>query len=159
LLTGRKISAPLRSQNCDDELTTRVNYNIQGTGQGIMDIIMTTTRIFATMFEIPYNMAHFIHDELFMETHFMDRKNFCYISQLAHLFSKALLCHKVGLECMPQNDMWFKTIEIDTHLRKSPNDLTITPSNREIVEQGWSVKAEECIPEDWLKDLILNTAF
>lgn len=158
LLTGRKISAPLLAQNCDDELTTRVNFNIQGTGQGIMDIILTSTRIFATMFEIPYNLAHFIHDELFQECHFMDRKNMCYISQLSHLIAKALLCNKVGLECMPQNDMWFKTIEIDTHLRKSPSDLTITPSNRKIVEPGWSVTASECMPEDWLRDFILSTS-
>jgi hypothetical protein len=156
LLTGRKISAPLLSQNCDDELTTRVNYNIQGTGQGIMDTILTLTRIFATMFKIPYHVAHFIHDELAMETHFMDRKNFLYISQVAHLMTKSLLCHKIGLETMPQNDMWFKTIELDTHLRKDPNDLTITPSNREIVPPGWSVKAKDCMPEDWLRDLILN---
>lgn len=110
------------------------------------------------MFEIPYNLAHFIHDELFQECHFMDRKNMCYISQLSHLIAKALLCNKVGLECMPQNDMWFKTIEIDTHLRKSPSDLTITPSNRKIVEPGWSVTASECMPEDWLRDFILSTS-
>jgi hypothetical protein len=157
LLTGRKISAPLLAQNCDDELTTRVNFNIQGTGQGIMDVILTSTRIFATMFKIPYHLAHFIHDELFMETHFMNRKNMCYISQLSHLIAKALLCNKVGLECMPQNDMWFKSIEIDTHLRKSPSDLTITPSNRKIVKPGWSVTAKECMPEDWLRDYILST--
>jgi hypothetical protein len=157
LLTGRKISAPLLAQNCDDELTTRVNYNIQGTGQGIMDILLTSTRIFATMFEIPYHTAHFIHDELFMECHFVDRKNFAYISQLSHLIAKSLLCHKIGLETMPQNDMWFKTIEFDTHLRKDPNDLTITPSNRKIVPPGWSVKAKDCTPEDWLRDFILTT--
>lgn len=156
LLTRRKISAPLLSQNCDDELTTRVNFNIQGTGQGIMDILLTSTRIFATMFDIPYHLAHFIHDELFMECHYMDRKNFAYISQLSHLIAKALLCNKIGLETMPQNDMWFKTIEIDTHLRKDPKDLTITPSNRKIVKPGWSVKAKDCMPEDWLRDLIMS---
>lgn len=62
LLTGRIISDPLNAKNCQDELTTRVNFSIQGTGQGLVDICSIVVRYMSETFDIPLNYCFMIHD-------------------------------------------------------------------------------------------------
>lgn len=140
LLTGCRISAPLDARNCEqkfyyagrdwsaNELTTRANFTIQGGGQGLIDICLITIRYFATKFDIPYNFVFFVHDQIEFETTYEYAQDLRYLMQLGHLFSKALMYYRFGCHGMPINKMYFRSIETDTILRKSPYDPCVTPS-------------------------------
>lgn len=140
LLTGCKISAPLDARNCEQkfyfggqeysssELTTRANFTIQGGGQGLIDVCLIVIRFFASYFEIPYNFIFFVHDQIEFECPVEYAQDFSYLMQLGHLFSKALMYYKFGCQGMPLNKMYFRSVERDTILRKSPMDPCVTPS-------------------------------
>lgn len=138
-LTYRPISAPLDAKAADwvnnegkkvsVELTTRVNYSIQGTGQGLIDICMIMCRILANEHEILFNPCILIHDEFHADTLTEHAKDFAWIFQVSHFFSKALMYKRFGVQGMPLNKMWFESVELDTYLRKTPKDAGVTPSN------------------------------
>lgn len=154
LLTGRTISDPLNAYYCDSEMTTRVNFSIQGTGQGLIDICSIVTRYMATKFEIPYNYCFLIHDDYAIDTLDEFSNTMAYFMQIGHLFSKALLYHKFGAECMPLNKMFFETVEQDKYLRKSPMLPYFTPTQTEAIPLGKVVKAKDCLPLPEILDRI-----
>lgn len=138
-LTYRPISAPLDAKNAcwvneegkkiNSELTTRANYSIQGTGQGLIDICMIVCRILGNEFNVPFNPGIVIHDEFHADTLEETGQDFAWIFQVAHFFSKALMYERFGVNNMPINKMWFESVEVDTFLRKTPKDAGVTPSN------------------------------
>lgn len=146
LLTGRIISDPLNARNNKSDLTTRVNFSIQGTGQGLVDICTIVTRYLAAKFEVPYNYCFLIHDEIHHDVEEQFGSTMGYFMQIGHLFSKALMYHKFGVRCMPLNKMFFETVEEDKYLRKSPMMSYLTPTNLEPIPLGKITKASECLP-------------
>jgi hypothetical protein len=74
--------------------------------------------------------------------------------QIGHLFSKAIMYKRIGVNGFPVDKMWFQTVEADYCLRKTPLDtknLThqcITPTQQEPMEPGFIFDAKDCLPSD-----------
>lgn len=74
--------------------------------------------------------------------------------QIGHLFSKALMYHKFGAECMPKNKMFFETVEGDRVLRKTPLSPYFTPTQTEPIPLGYIRKAKDCLPHPHILERI-----
>lgn len=147
IILGRKISKALQQRYIDkDFMTTRVNFNIQQTGQELVNINLVTMRILSKKYSIPLQLCYLIHDDIKILSELNHVKNTAWLLQIGHLFSKAMMYHAFGLNTIPLNQMWFSTVEVDTHLRKSIKDKSVTPSNSEPLVDGIALKAKDCIP-------------
>jgi DNA polymerase gamma 1 len=147
-LSGRPISKPLRAEVTSEDLTTRINFNIQGTGQSLVDCFLLILRELATKLGIPYQIAFMIHDQVIVETHKDYVKDMVWLFQICHLCSKAIMYKRFGIHGMPAKKMFFSGIEVDHVLRKSPTSNCITPTNQEPIPLGYAVKPEDCTPTD-----------
>jgi DNA polymerase gamma 1 len=143
----REIPKPLQERYCGrDFMTTRFNYNIQQTGQELVNICLVTVGILAKKFNIPYNLAFLVHDEIHIECHKDNQYDMAWMMQIGHLFSKVMLYYSFNINTFPQNGMWFESVELDHTLRKSPKDEGITPSKSEATSPGFALGAERCKP-------------
>lgn len=151
----KAISIPLQARYVGkDFMTTRFNFNIQQTGQELVNICLITCRILSKLFDIPYQVAYIIHDEVHIESHMNHVQDVAWIMQLGHMFSKAMLYHSLKVASMPQNNMWFDTVEVDYKLRKSVDDVGVTPSNPIPNHPGYALKAKDCLPSARVMGLI-----
>jgi DNA polymerase gamma 1 len=143
----RAIPKPLQERYCGrDFMTTRFNFNIQETGQELVNICLVTVRILSQVFGIPYNIAMLVHDEIHLECENNVRGDIAWMMQIGHLFSKVLLYHEFKINTFPQNGIWFESVEFDHSFRKSPTDPGVTPSNPKANTAGFVCKAKDCTP-------------
>jgi len=159
----RQITKPLQARYVDkDFLTTRFNFNIQETGQELVNINLVTVRVLSNMLGIKYNISTLVHDEL----HFSvennapeDIQDFKWVFQLGHLFSKAMLYNALNINCMPAQQQFFESIEVDNTFRKSIKDKGLTPSNPDNpTPEGKAFKAKDCYPSERTLKLIKTYA-
>lgn len=153
ILTGQEISEPLLERNIGKEcLTTRINFNIQALGQTLINIWLMTFRKLAEIFNIQYQFAFFIHDQVVIDAYKEDEKDICYMFQIAHLVSKAFLYKKLGVEAIPVNKMYFSAVDIERRL-KDPFATCKTPTC-EGLPLGRQVKAIDCLPSERVMQIL-----
>ena len=103
------------------------------------------------MLGIKYNIATICHDEIHHNVEMNspeDLQDFKWVFQLSHLFSKAMLYDALDINCMPEQQQFFETVEQDTYFRKSIKDKGLTPSNDIASPDGKAYKASDCYPSE-----------
>lgn len=159
LVSGRKISAPLRAEVCNEEMTTRVNFNIQPTGQTLVDICLMVMRYLAKELGIEYHFAFMIHDQVIFESHKEHSQDVRWMMQIGHLVSKAVMYERLGVQGFPIDKMYFKTIEEDYTLRKAPDGKCVTPTQTEEMLPGKIIDMSECVPSERVLNLLNTRVF
>jgi hypothetical protein len=113
----------------NDFKTGRINWTIQASGAEILSIILTATHWLASEFKVPYRFILSIHDECWFMAPEKYAAQFAVVFQIAHLYTWALFSHSVGIPEMPLSRAFFSSVAIDSRVRKSPKEKTVTPSN------------------------------
>jgi len=157
---GTKISTALRPAAVGDDFNTgRINWSIQASGSEMLSIILTATHWLCRKYKIPAQFIISIHDELAFMVPDKYAEQFAVIFQMAHLYSWAKLQAAMDMPDVPLSRAYFSGVAIDTRLRKSPDESTVTPSNPEgakepdgkeysmndMAELGWVEKLEKRI--------------
>jgi len=138
---GTKISTAMRPAAVGNDFkTARVNWTIQASGAEILSIILTATHWLAEEFKVPYRFALSIHDEMWFMAPEKYAEQFAVVFQLAHLYTWSLFSHSVGVPDMPLSRAFFSSVAIDTRVRKSPKESTVTPSNPQGAEESSGVE-------------------
>jgi DNA mitochondrial polymerase exonuclease domain len=151
----RAISAALQKRYCGgDFATTRFNFNIQQTGQELVNTCLVVMRILQTMIKqqqnlyIPYHTMNVVHDQCLFETPKTHAKDGTWLFQMGHAFSKCMFYDAIGIKQIPITGLLLDTIEIDQIWRKSPKDKGITPSKTTpSLPLGFAVDAKQCSPK------------
>jgi hypothetical protein len=127
---GTKISTALRPAVVGDDFSTsRTNWTIQASGSEILATILTATHWLAEEFKIPVRFIISIHDEVWFMTPDKYAEQFAVMYQIAHLYTWARFHAAVDLPDLPLSRAFFSSVAIDTRIRKSPKEKTVTPSN------------------------------
>jgi hypothetical protein len=127
---GTKISTAMRPAAVGNDFKTgRINWTIQASGAEILSIILTATHWLASEFKVPYRFILSIHDECWFMAPEKYAAQFAVVFQIAHLYTWALFSHSVGIPEMPLSRAFFSSVAIDSRVRKSPKEKTVTPSN------------------------------
>lgn len=128
-------------------MTSRVNWVVQSSGVDYLHLLLVLTRWLMSALctkalkpddadakkeykeeGIPARLLLTIHDEvrfLVKETH---KLRACFALQLANLFTRAFFAHRLGINDLPWGVAFFSGVDIDTVLRKDPQQPIITPT-------------------------------
>jgi DNA polymerase gamma 1 len=155
-MSNRPISDALQVHINHQSMTSCLNFNIQGSGQDMAGAVLIITRILAKRFNIPYQVAFMIHDQLIFEVSEEQKQDFLWIFQTAHMLSKSLFYQRLGVKAYPAKFMYFETVEMDTVLRKSPLKDCVTPTNKNPIPLGQVVKAKDCMPTERIIQFLEN---
>lgn len=153
---NRNISVALQKRYCGKEFaTTRFNFNIQQTGQEMINTCLVVKRILQTIIHqqqgkyIPYHTMNMVHDQCLFEYHKMHFKNGMWLFQIGHMFSKCIFYSRIGIEQVPITGLFLDTIELDHIWRKDPAEEGVTPSKlKPSLPLGAVVLANKCVPKD-----------
>ena len=127
---GTKISTAMRPSAVGDDFKTgRVNWTIQSSGAEILSIMLTSVHWLAREYKIPCRFIISIHDEVWFMTPEKYAKQFAVLFQLAHMYTWSLFHSQVGMPELPLSRAFFSSVAIDTKIRKSPKECTVSPSN------------------------------
>jgi hypothetical protein len=152
---GRSISVALQKRYCGkDFATTRFNFNIQQTGQEMINTCLVVKRILQTIIHeqqgvyIPYHTMNMVHDQCLFEYHKDYFKNGMWLFQIGHMFSKCIFYSRIGIEQVPITGLFLDTIELDHIWRKDPAEEGVTPSkSKPSLPLGAVVPANQCMPK------------
>jgi DNA polymerase gamma 1 len=113
----------------DDFKTGRVNWTIQSSGAEILSIMLTAVHWLTEEYKIPARFILSIHDEIWFMTPERYAEQFAVLFQIAHMYTWSLFHSAVGIPDLPLSRAYFSSVAIDTRLRKSPKEKTVTLSN------------------------------
>jgi DNA polymerase gamma 1 len=80
-------------------------------------------------FKIPARFVISIHDEIHWMVPEKHAEIFAVLYQMAHVYTWALFHQRVNLPDLPLSRAFFSSVAIDSRIRKSPHEKTVTPSN------------------------------
>ena len=127
---GTKISTAMRPAAVGDDFKTgRVNWTIQSSGAEILSIMLTAVHWLAEEYKIPCRFVLSIHDEIWFMTPERYAEQFAVLFQIAHVYTWSLFHSAVEIPELPLSRAYFSSVAIDTRLRKSPKESTVTLSN------------------------------
>jgi DNA polymerase gamma 1 len=127
---GTKISTAMRPAAVGTEFRTgRTNWAIQASGAEILSITLTAVAWLAEEYKIPYRFIISIHDELHFMTPERYATQFAVLFQIAHLYTWANFHSAMDIPELPLSRAFFSSVAIDSRIRKSPKECTVTPSN------------------------------
>jgi DNA polymerase gamma 1 len=127
---GTKISTAMRPSAVGNDFKTgRVNWTIQSSGAEILSIFLTSVHWLAAEYKIPARFILSIHDEIWFMTPDRYAEQFAVLFQIAHMYTWSLFQSSVDIPELPLSRAYFSSVAIDTRIRKSPKERTVTPSN------------------------------
>ena len=127
---GTKISTALRPSAVGTDFHTgRINWTIQSSGAEMLAILLTATHWLARRFKIPAQFILSIHDETWFMVPEKYAEQFAVAFQMAHLYSWARFQSACGMPDVPLSRAYFSGVAIDSRLRKTTSECTVTPSN------------------------------
>ena len=153
---GTKISTALRPEVVDRDFHTgRVNWTIQAAGSEILALFLLASHWLAKEFDIPLQFIISIHDEIWFMVPEQYANRFAVLMQMAHLLTWARFHQGCNLNDVPLTRAYFSDVAIDTRLRKTPTESTVTLSNPSGSEElpGKSYTMLEMASQGWIKTL------
>lgn len=127
---GTKISTAMRPSAVGDDFKTgRVNWTIQSSGAEILSIMLTAVHWLSEEYKIPCRFIISIHDEVWFMTPEKYSQQFAVLFQIAHMYTWSLFHSRVGIPELPLSRSYFSSVAIDSKIRKSPRESTVSPSN------------------------------
>jgi len=138
---GTKISTALRPAVVgDDFATSRTNWTIQASGSEILATILVATHWLMREFKVEARFVISIHDEIHWMVPDKHAEIFAVLYQIAHMYTWSLFHNQVNLPDLPLSRAFFSSVAIDSRIRKSPNEKTVTPSNPQGVDEPAGVE-------------------
>lgn len=128
-LSTKISTAMLPSVVGSDFKTGRTNWTIQASGAEILSIMLTAVHWLAREYKMPCRFALSIHDEIWFMTPDRYAEQFAVLFQIAHMYTWSLFQEAVDIPELPLSRAYFSGVAIDTRLRKSPTEKTVTPSH------------------------------
>lgn len=127
---GTKISTALRPSSVGSDFAGgRMNWTIQSSGAECLAIFLTAVQWLADEYKIPCRFVLSIHDEVWFMTPDKYAEQFAVLFQIAHMYTWSLFQSAVGIPELPLSRAYFSSVAIDSRIRKSPKECTVTPSN------------------------------
>lgn len=128
---------------------TRVNWVIQSSGVDFRDLLVLYVRYLFDRLGIRGRLLMTIHDEIRTLVHKEDIMLATYALQIAHLLTRAAFIDQLDLDCIPAGVAWFSEVDVDWVLRKNPADPCLTPSQKEPLAPGITIRPKDLLTASW----------
>jgi DNA polymerase gamma 1 len=113
----------------EDFLTSRVNCVVQASGVDFLHLMLTALEYLCSEHNVKARFMISIHDEIRYICPEADCYKLAYCFQIAHIWTRAFICHKWGFSSIPNSVAWFSQVDIDHCLRKEPTACQKTLTN------------------------------
>ncbi|VEU23173.1 DEKNAAC104059 [Brettanomyces naardenensis] len=153
---GAGITAALQRKNLKSNtlLPSRLNWAIQSSGVDYLHLLLVSVEYLSKVYKIPARLCLTVHDEIRYLTKWEDRYKLGMILQIANLWTRAMFCHQVGIDDVPQGCAFFSAVDFDHVIRKEVNMDCITPSNETAIDHGESLDIYELLAKREVQELL-----
>lgn len=142
--------------NANSFLPSRINWAIQSSGVDYLHLLLVSMEFLCKYYAIDARLAITVHDEVRFMTKWEHRYKCAMALQIANLWTRAMFCHQVGIDDVPQSCAFFSAVDIDWVLRKEVNFECVTPSSPNKLPCGESLDINELLQMEEVK-LMLAT--
>lgn len=136
-------SIPKTLRGTTDFTTTRNNWVVQSSGRDFLDAFVSFVDIITNNLKVDMKLFMTVHDSIHFLVPEGQEEKASYVVAMAHLFAWSLVIQKMGLKTLPKALMYPESIDVDTMVRKNPQDPCITGSKDWPSEPGYSLSAED----------------
>jgi DNA polymerase gamma 1 len=141
-ITQALMKSNLRKTNF---LTSRVNWSIQSSGVDYLHLLIVSMDYLIRTYGIRARLSLTVHDEIRYLVKEEDVYKASLALQISNLWTRAMFCHQLGIENVPQSCAFFSLIDIDHVLRKEVDLDCVTPSNPTPIPPGEAIDIESLL--------------
>ncbi len=155
---GAGITAALKKRflNANTFMPSRVNWAIQSSGVDYLHLILTSVEYLCKVYGIQARLCLTVHDEARYITRLEDRYKMAMVMQIANVWTRAMFCHQVGIDDIPQCCAFFSAVDIDRVIRKEVNMDCITPSNGTAIPHGESLDVYQILAKPEVREMLAH---
>lgn len=140
---GASITQALLKENLKQTtfLTSRINWTIQSSGVDYLHLLIASMDHLCSTYNIDARLSITVHDEIRYLVKDEDVTRAALALQISNLWTRAMFCHQLGFDNVPQSVAFFSLIDIDHVLRKEVDLDCVTPSNPDPIPAGeaWTI--------------------
>lgn len=153
---GAGITAALKKRNLNRNtfLPSRMNWTIQSSGVDYLHLIMSSVEYLCQVYKVPARLCMTVHDEVRYLCSIEDKYKLGMIMQIANLWTRAMFCHQVGLEDLPQGCAFFSAVDFDHVIRKEVDMDCITPTSQKPIEHGESLDIYQLLDKPEVQQML-----
>ncbi|KAF5400151.1 hypothetical protein PHET_06648 [Paragonimus heterotremus] len=123
----------------EDFLPSRINWVVQSSAVDYLHCMLLVMSWLIRMYRLPARLCISIHDEVRYLCRTDAANRVALALQISNLLTRAFFAYQLGMRDLPESVAFFSSVEIDTCLRKNPEDDCITPSNPDGVQKTYNV--------------------
>lgn len=141
-ITQALMKSNLRKSNF---LTSRVNWSIQSSGVDYLHLLIVSMDYLIRTYGIQARLSLTVHDEIRYLVKEEDSLKAALALQISNLWTRAMFCHRLGIDNVPQSCAFFSLVDIDNVLRKEVDLDCVTPSNSTPIPPGEAIDIESLL--------------
>ncbi|KER31053.1 hypothetical protein T265_02616 [Opisthorchis viverrini] len=123
----------------EDFLPSRINWVVQSSAVDYLHCMLLVMGWLIQKYSLPARLCISIHDEVRYLCRQDAADRVALALQISNLFTRAFFAYQLGMRDLPESVAFFSSVEIDTCLRKNPDDDCITPSNPDGLQKTYGI--------------------
>ncbi|TPP57846.1 DNA polymerase subunit gamma-1, partial [Fasciola gigantica] len=112
----------------EDFLPSRINWVVQSSAVDYLHCMLVIMGWLIQLYQLPARLCISIHDEVRYICRRDAADRVALALQISNLFTRCLFAYQLGMRDLPESVAYFSSVEVDTCLRKNPDDDCVTPS-------------------------------
>ncbi|OWB54568.1 hypothetical protein B5S28_g418 [[Candida] boidinii] len=153
---GAGITSALQKNNLNSNtfLPSRINWAIQSSGVDYLHLLLVSMSYLTKIYNIDARLCITVHDEIRYLVKEEDQYKVAMLLQISNLWTRAMFCHQLGIDEVPQTCAFFSAVDIDHVLRKEVDLDCITPSHPNPIPHGESLDIYQLLEKPEIQEFL-----
>lgn len=153
---GAGITSALQKNNLNSNtfLPSRINWAIQSSGVDYLHLLLVSMSYLTKIYNIDARLCITVHDEIRYLVKEEDQYKVAMLLQISNLWTRAMFCHQLGIDEVPQTCAFFSAVDIDHVLRKEVDLDCITPSHPNAIPHGESLDIYQLLEKPEIQEFL-----
>ncbi|ODV82901.1 hypothetical protein CANARDRAFT_30469 [[Candida] arabinofermentans NRRL YB-2248] len=143
-----------KSLKSNSFLPSRINWAIQSSGVDYLHLLIISMEYLCETYNVKARLSITVHDEIRYMVDEKDKYKCAMMLQVANLWTRAMFCHQLGIDEVPQSCAFFSAVDIDKVLRKEVDLDCITPSHLESIPHGESIDIYRLLEKEEIQEFL-----
>ncbi|KAH3666224.1 hypothetical protein OGAPHI_004413 [Ogataea philodendri] len=155
---GAGITSALQKKNLNSNtfLPSRINWAIQSSGVDYLHLLVISMEYLLKRYKLDARLSITVHDEIRYLAKEEDKYKCAMVLQIANLWTRAMFCHQLGIDEVPQSCAFFSAVDIDHVLRKEVDLDCRTPSNPTAISPGEALSIYDLLAKKEIQELLAS---
>ncbi|KAG7879655.1 hypothetical protein KL938_003708 [Ogataea parapolymorpha] len=155
---GAGITSALQKKNLHSNtfLPSRINWAIQSSGVDYLHLLVVSMEYLLKRYKVDARLCITVHDEIRYIVKKEQKYKCAMILQIANLWTRAMFCHQLGIDEVPQSCAFFSAVDIDHVLRKEVDLDCCTPSNPTAIPPGEALTIVDLLEKPEIQEFLTS---